>query len=313
MIHLGCALEFQQPCLVAESLAAACVHDEWPQQYLLPTQEATRRNPATKPVTLLEVINGLHNDPVIRSAVRLTDPLNKISDGLLSRVRDQLIPHLAQYQVQPEEDDLRQSMTEMMQTCAYMVGAAQSPGKVEALDFVMMHTVTLATFYPTFMAQDWISNHNKKRLLEWKAWSDAIMYAGCGCPTLYAERVLEYTAKQPQDGWPELFHRASVYRDDGHISKVIRSLYGLHRDETIAASGFFLDMGVFALRMAHMSLDSVERMSEPGKLKVPDKIRKTVAEEMGQDDEIVRVMVRWVRWCGVEGAWDDFPDLATKA
>ena len=29
---------------------------------------------------------------------------------------------------------------------------------------------------------------------------------------------------------------------------------------------------------------------------------------MGQDEEILRVMVRWVRWGGVEGAWDYFPD-----
>lgn len=292
---------------MAESLAAACIHDEWPQFFLFPTQEHARANEQKESKTLLDVLNDLRQDKEISSAVKQSDPINKISDGLLSRVCAQIVPYLAQFQVQPTPEDLKRRMTEMMHTCAYMVGAAQHPGKIEALDFVMMHTVTLSIFYPTFMEQEWISNHNKKRLLEWKAWSDAVMYAGCGCPPLYSERLTDYTPKQPQDGWPELAHRANVYRDDGHASKLIRALFALYHGEEPLDS-FPLARKDF-LTMAHMTLDSVERMEEPGKQKVPDRITKTIAEEMGQDDEIVRVMVRWVRWCGVEGAWDEFPDL----
>jgi hypothetical protein len=63
------------------------------------------------------------------------------------------------------------------------------------------------------------------------------------------------------------------------------------------------------LKLAHITMDSVERMLEPGYYKMTEKVRQMFAVGRGQDSEVVRVIVRWVRWCGVEGAWDDFPDL----
>ncbi|KAK4669952.1 uncharacterized protein QC763_207450 [Podospora pseudopauciseta] len=311
MIHLGCGLEFSQPCLVAEALAAGCVHDEWPEWFIFPVEEYLKSNPDVPSKSLLEIVTSLQSDPVIANAVTPDDPLNKISDGLLKKVAKELVPYLASYQVDATPEDLQQKTTAMIHTCAYILGAAQHPGKVEAIDFVMLHMSTLGIFYPTFMAQDWISNENKKRMLQWKAWGDAVMYAGCGCPKLYPERVTGYTPKRPQDGWPELCHRANVYGDDGHISKVIRAMLNT-QELPEPVEGFPLAKKDF-LKIAHLALDSVERMLEPGQYKVPDKIKKTVAEEMRQDEEIVRVMVRWVRWCGVEGSWDNFPDLVEKS
>ncbi|KAL4898964.1 hypothetical protein BDW74DRAFT_184241 [Aspergillus multicolor] len=306
MIHLGCALEFNQPLLVAEALAAGCVHDDWPNSFLFPTEELQSVHPETPTKSMLEIVNALHNDPAISNAVQLTDPINKISDGLLAKVREQLIPYLAQYRLAPTNEDLKAQTIDMIHTCAYMVGAAQHPGKVEALDFVMLHTLTLSIFYTTFLAQDWISPANKARLLHFKVWGDLVTYAGCGCPTLYADRVTGYEGKRPNDGWDELVHRACVYGDDGHISKVLRAL--VHAESLPAPRlGFPVRKEDF-IRIAHLGLDSVERMLEPAGYKVPERIRKHVGEEMGQDEEIVRVMVRWVRWCGVEGAWDEVPD-----
>ncbi|KAL3430658.1 hypothetical protein BDV09DRAFT_189045 [Aspergillus tetrazonus] len=306
MIHLGCALEFNQPLLVAEALAAGCVHDDWPNSFLFPIEEMQNAHSKTPCKSMLDIMDELHSDPVIRNAVQLTDPINKISDGLLAKVRDKLIPYLAQYCASPSEEELAQQTTDMVHTCAYMVGAAQSPGKVEALDFVMLHTLTLSIFYTTFLAQDWISSSNKARLLHFKVWGDLVTYAGCGCPTLYSDRITGYTPKRPTDGWMELAHRASVYGDDGHISKVTRAL--LHAQGLPDPRPEFPVQKEDFIKIAHMGLDSVERMLEPEQYKVPESIRKKVGEEMGQDEEIIRVMVRWVRWCGVEGAWDEFPD-----
>ncbi|KAL6237510.1 hypothetical protein BDW75DRAFT_238297 [Aspergillus navahoensis] len=306
MIHLGCALEFNQPLLVAEALAAGCVHDDWPNSFLFPTEEMQATNSEIPSKSMLDIMDELHSDPVISNAVQLTDPINKISDGLLAKVCDKLIPYLAQYRVRPAEEDLAQQTIDMVHTCAYMVGAAQCPGKVEALDFVMLHTLTLSIFYTTFLAQAWISPSNKARLLHFKVWGDLVTYAGCGCATLYADRITEYTPKRPTDGWTELAHRASIYGDDGHISKVTRAL--LHAQSLRSPRPDFPLQKEDFIKLAHMGLDSVERMLEPEQYKVPDRIRQTVGEEMGQDEEIIRVMVRWVRWCGVEGAWDEFPD-----
>ncbi|KAL4865123.1 hypothetical protein BDV12DRAFT_188379 [Aspergillus spectabilis] len=307
MIHLGCALEFNQPLLVAEALAAGCVHDDWPNSFLFPTEAHQKASSEAPTKLMLEIMEDLHNDSVISNAVQLSDPLNKISDGLLAKVRDEMIPYLARYRVTPTSEELDRQTVNMVHTCAYMVGAAQYPGKVEALDFVMLHTLTLSIFYTTFMAQNWITNENKARLLHFKVWGDLVTYAGCGCATLYADRITEYRPKRPNDDWKELAHRASVYGDDGHISKVTRAL--LHAENLPDPHpGFPLQKEDF-IKVAHLSLDSVERMLEPGQYRVPEKILKEVGEKMKQDEEIIRVMVRWVRWCGVEGAWNEFPDL----
>jgi hypothetical protein len=306
-------LEFQQPCLVAESLAAACIHDDWPLRFLLPVEKYRQSNPQTPSKPLLSIIDDLRSDPVISNAVKPSDPLNKISDGLMKRADKELIPYLAKFQVNPTPEDLAKKTAEMIQISAYICGAAQNPRKVEAIDFVMMHMTTLSIFFPIFMRQDWISNENKKRMLEWKGWSDAVMYAGCGCPRLYPERITNYAPKRPQDGWKEIIHRANTYEDDGHTSKLIRALLSAESvtEPFLGVEGFPLKKEDF-FKIAHITMDSVERMLDPGYFKVTEKVKKMYAEGKGQDDEVARVIVRWVRWCGVEGAWDDFPDLETK-
>ena len=295
---------------MAESLAAACIHDDWPVLFLLPTEKYFRANPDTPSQSLLSVIEALHRDPVISNAVKPNDRLNRISDGLLARVSEELLPYLAKFQVKPTPEDLAKKTAETINVSAYVMGAAQNPQKLEALDFVMLHMTTLSVFYPTFMKQDWISNENKKRLLEWKGWSDAVMYAGCGCPTLYPKRITNYAPKQPQDGWQEIIHRANAYGDDGHTSKLIRSLLNVETESSpfYGTEGFPLRKED-VLKVAHITMDSVERMLEPGYYKMTERVRQMYAVGCGQDDEVVRVIVRWVRWCGVEGAWEDVPDI----
>ena len=293
---------------MAEALAASCVHDEWPRKFIFPVEEYLKSHPDTPSKPFLDIVQDLRRDPAITNAVTPDDALNKI-DALLDKpAAKAMIPYLAQYQVDATPADLQQKTADMIHTCAYILGAAQHPDKVEAIDFVMLHMTTLGIFYPTFMAQDWISDASKKRLLQWKAWGDAVMYAGCGCPALYPERVVDYVPKRVGDGWPELCHRANVYPDDGHVSKVLRAVLSI---EQLPAPrpGFPIAKEDF-VKIAHITLDSVERIMEPGGYVVPDKIRKKM-EEMGQDDEIVRVMVRWVRWAGLKGAWDYFPDRVT--
>lgn len=281
--------------------------------FLLPAEKYRQSHPETSAQSLLSIIDELHDDPVISCAVKKEDPLNKISDGLLARVSQELLPFLTKFQVKPTPEDLAEKTAEMINVSAYILGAAQNPRKLEALDFVMMHMTTLSVFYPTFLKQDWISNENKARLLEWKGWSDAVMYAGCGCPTLYPERITKYAPKQPQDGWTEIIHRANAYGDDGHTSKLVRSLLnaGKESEPFTGREGFPLtkeDM----FKIAHMTMDSVERMLEPGYYKMTERVRQMYAVGCGQDDEVVRVIVRWVRWCGVEGAWDDVPNIPSK-
>ncbi len=311
MIHLGYGLEFNQPCLVAEALAAGCVHDDWPRKIIFPVEAHLKSHPNTPSKPILDVVLDLHNDRVVSTAVGPDDLLNKI-DALLSKPAavQAMVPYLAQYQAKSSTPaDLNREAADMIHTAAYILGAAQHPDKVVAIDFVMLHMLTLGLFYPTFLAQDWISAASKARLLRWKAWGDAVMYAGCGAAALYPDRIVGYAPKRAGDGWNELCRRAIVYPDDGHLCKVVRAVMSIGQLPE-PREGFPIGKEDF-VKVAHIALDSVERIMEPGGYKVPEKIRKRFGEEMKQDEEVIKVMVRWVRWCGVEGAWDYFPDLVS--
>ncbi|RMZ77744.1 hypothetical protein DV737_g4191, partial [Chaetothyriales sp. CBS 132003] len=242
IIHLGCGIEFGQPSLVAEALAAACVHENWPKTFLLPTETFVRSNKAGSSLPMLQVLESLRKNPDIVTGTKETDPFNKIPDGFLKRVTpEQLVPYLARFQVEPEPEDLRRKMSDMMHTTAYVLAAAQRPGKREAMDFVTLHAVTFAAFFPSIIAQEWLSDHDKARLLEATVRVDAVMYAGTGCPPLYAQRIVDYVPRHPSDGWPELFKRAIIYRDEGHAVA-----HDLHTTPTVAN----LSLAFYMLAMA---------------------------------------------------------------
>lgn len=309
MIHLGYALEFNSPGLVAEALAAACVHDDWPKDFLLPTETYVQSNADVPSKPLLQIFDSLRNDPHIFSAVEDTDPFNKIRDGLLKRVTGaQLVPHLSQFQVRPTPEDLQRKLEDMMHTCAYMVGAAQRPGKRERVDFVLLHSVTLAVFYPAILSLDWLTDLEKARLLEAKTRVDAVMYAACKCPVLYPERVVEYVPRSPKDGWEELFHRANVYQEEGHMVKLIRGLYCLEQlGET--EKGFPVQKRDF-MKIAHMSLDSVEEAMKSGGCNMSKEVFDGVAKRVGQGGKMVAEnMMRWVFYGGLPLAWQYVPEL----
>lgn len=310
MIHLGCALEFHQPSLVAEALAGGCVHENWPKTFLIPTEEHVRSKTDVPSRPLYQIFDSLRNNPVIASGVKDTDPFNKIPDGFLKRVTAyQLVPYLSQFQVKPEPEDLKRKMADLMYSTAYMLGAAQRPGKKETMDFVLLHTVTLAVFFPAILAQDWLSDHEKARLLEATARVDAVMYAGCGSPALYPSRIVDYVPQHPCDGWPELFHRSIVYRDEGHAVKLIRALYSLEQlDEP--EPGFPIAKKDF-LNIAHMAMDSIERaFGETDGNKLPKAVAEDVVQRVGHGGEmVVNNMTRWVFYGGLPKAWDHVSNL----
>ncbi|KAL7623787.1 hypothetical protein AAE478_005340 [Parahypoxylon ruwenzoriense] len=310
MIHLGCGLEFNQPSIVAEALAGACVHVNYPAQFLLPTEEYVKSNPGAPTKSLLQILEGLHQDPEISSGVRDTDPFNKIPDGLLKRVTpEKFVPYLSEFRVQPTEEDLQRKMSEVMHTCAYVLGAAQRPGKSEKMDFVILHGVTLTVFYPAILAQDWLTNEEKARLLEAKARVDAVLYAGCRTPTLYPSRIVNYEPRHPDDGWTQLFHRSIIYPDEGHVVKVIRALFSLEQLSESLPSDFPIMKKDF-FNIAHMAVDTVETAIKPDGHKMPADVSDAIEEQVGEGGEMVTGnMKRFVFYGGLDKAWDFVPDL----
>lgn len=313
MIHLGCGLEFDQPSIVAEALAGACVHDNWPKSFLLPTERYIQSNPFTPTKPLLQTLQDMREDLVIATGVKATDPSNKIPDGLLKRVSaDHLTPYLSQFQLKPTLTSLSDSLSEMMHTSAFVLGAMQMPGKREAIDFVQLHSVTLMVFYPAILALEWLSDAEKARLLEMKGRVDMILYAGCGSPALHPERVTAYVPTHPDHGWPELCHRANISRDEGHLAKLIRALYSLEALDDKEIPDLPVKKADF-IKIAHMALDSTERAMEPHGCKMPEQISEKIAGGIGLGgDMVVDNLKRFVLYSGLDKAWQYVHDVEDR-
>ena len=49
-----------------------------------------------------------------------------------------------------------------------------------------------------------------------------LSYAGQGTPELRLDWLKSHPSKYPNQGWAEVFDRATRHEDDGHMSKLIR-------------------------------------------------------------------------------------------
>ncbi|KAB8219477.1 hypothetical protein BDV33DRAFT_231532 [Aspergillus novoparasiticus] len=294
LINLGFALEFQQPFLAAECLASTCMHPPYPAEFLTATERHVESNGRPRSLPILSIVEGVRLDPVVATAVGPEDGNNRIADALLKRALKELIPYLSHFQVERTEEDLARKTAEILQASAYICGAAQHPRKVEALDFVMLHSLTAAVFFPTIIRQEWISIETRARLLEWKGRSDLITYAALGCPQLYPERITGYRPKKAATGWPDVVQRARVYQDDGHACKVIRALMCAENicQPFEGEEGFPLKKADF-LTLAHMTMDSVERMLDPNWVRQTEKVKQMSAQGRGQHSQVSAIMLRW--------------------
>ncbi|KAH7139061.1 hypothetical protein B0J11DRAFT_34197 [Dendryphion nanum] len=317
LLHLGFGLEFSQPCLVAESLAGACIHDDSPLSIVLPVEKHLTSNPSTATSSYLSIISALRADLQIRTAVQPDDPPNRLVDGLLPRAGHLLPAYLSQWRVKPTQEDIDFKLAEMIHSTTFISGAAQHPAKKPSIEFFMMHSTNLSIFFPIFMSLGWLSLEAKARLLNWKAWMDMAIYAANGCPQLYHDRISSYQPLYPGD-WESVIKRVNRFPDDGHTSKFIRAVMNAERISLArpeytdnANGGFPLRKGEF-LKIAHMGMDAVERIGGPD-WEIPDEDRKLYVERLGLHEEVAKIFLRNVRWCGLDGAWDGFADLEEKA
>ncbi|KAL3417758.1 hypothetical protein PVAG01_10768 [Phlyctema vagabunda] len=307
IISLGCGLEFQQPSLVAESLAGACVHEIWPSFFLQPAEQYALNHRPAEANSLLDVLNGFHANDKIRNGVKHTDGFNKLADGLLTRVTpDELAPYLSQFQVKADAVDLQHKMKDLMYTSMYTLAAAQQAGKRVAMDFVTLHSATTSVFYPVILAQEALSLEEKARILETAGRTSATMYAACGSPRLDPRVIQDYQPRSPEHGWPELIHRAIVYRDEGHAAKLVRALYSTEQLGD-PMPGFPISKADL-LRIAHMGMDSIELAFDEENGNGKPAAGPGIMARVGHGGEmVVNNMTRWIFYGGLEHSWDHIP------
>lgn len=111
IIHLGFGVEFHQPAIIAEALAQAAIHSDWMKPFLIGAEKAAKENNVTQSRTLVELLDAIKADEKVAKAPRWDDG-NKLRDGILKRVPEEMIKYASQYVVQPEE--LEEKTAEMM-------------------------------------------------------------------------------------------------------------------------------------------------------------------------------------------------------
>ncbi|KAJ6155460.1 HypA-like protein, partial [Penicillium chermesinum] len=189
LIHLGFALEFNQPAIVAQALAETAVHeDELGRMFFWPADEKAKKNTKTSYRPFLQLVNEVKEDSVIRSAVKKTDERKILA--LLTRAPERVLDLVAGYVV--PEDKLEEATADMTNAVSYFTGAAQRPKKAVKLDFFLLHSVTCSLFFSKFISLPWLDRATKARMLEWKGRFDLLSYASRGSPDLLLDEVSAY-------------------------------------------------------------------------------------------------------------------------
>ncbi|KAF2267272.1 hypothetical protein CC78DRAFT_531046 [Lojkania enalia] len=280
IIHLGFGVEFEQPAIIAEALAQAAVHDAWMMPLFLGCEKMVKeknpnRTPSTKSV--VEILDEIRADKKLSEAPQWGDG-NKIRDGLLKRVPDDMIKYASQYIV-ADEKELEEKTAEMINAIVYYTAAAQHPPHQVKIDFYYMHCVNCSIFFPVFLSQPWLSTPNKIRLLEWKVRNDLVMYASRRSPKLLISEIRDYKSKKNSE-WQDVFARVKSFPDDGHASKLVRALANGQKicEMFEGRKGFVVEGDMWRI-LGNMAIDSVEA-GEP----------------------------HWVRSCGFEEAWRGVPE-----
>lgn len=280
IIHLGFGVEFHQPAIIAEALAQAAVHDGWMQPLFIGAEQAASK-PSGPSKSIVELLDETHAEKRLAKAADVDG--NRIRDGILKTEAQTMIDIVAQYHIS-SASELEERTAEMTNAAAYFSGAAQRPNKAIKFDFFYMHCINCSIFFSAFLKQDWLSDANKIRLLEWKARNDVTLYASRGCPDLVADEIANYKPSKPSAGeadpWHDIFERVKNFADDGHGAKLVRALaHGQQICGPYEQKDNFRIRGDMWLQLGHMAIDSVEG-SEP----------------------------TWVRSAGFDSAWEKVPD-----
>lgn len=92
-----------------------------------------------------------------------------------------------------------------------------------AFDFWILHTLTASIGHVSLLKGESMTKAQKARLLEYSGRCFMMTYAGLGVPQLRLDYLCSHRSKLPDQGWPEVFDRATRHEDDGHMAKMIRA------------------------------------------------------------------------------------------
>ncbi|OAP56136.1 hypothetical protein AYL99_09315 [Fonsecaea erecta] len=316
LIHLGYGVEFNQPAIVAEALAQACVHSTYLDAFFELTAAAAK---TATPDTMVNLLDKIREDPIVSTAAHWEDG-QKVRDGVLARAKYEMIAYAAQWRLSAPytQESLEEAAAEVINADAYFTGAAQHPPKVVKMDFFYMHAVNSSIFLSVFLAQEWIAPPAKAKLVEWKGRLDLALYASRRAPRLLLDEIANYPANDNGREaslllcWDDMFAAASRFMDDGHTAKFIRALANGERacapyeNNGSKHAGSSVEDGGHGHVNGHANGDKLngenkhdDRWKIKGDMwrRLAMMVLDSVQPEKGE---------RWARSVGFDEAWNDF-------
>lgn len=283
LIHLGFAIEFNQPALVAEALAQTAVHEDWTgPRFLFPAEKAAGGVGKPGKKTMLQLLEEAAADKKLARSATWEDG-NKLRDGVLKRAPEEMIKYAAQFTV--SEEQVQEKFAETVDTCVYYTSAAQRPSKVVKFDFFLIHTVNSSIFFSKILALPFLTTRAKLRLLEMKGRMDLLMYISRNTPELYVDEITRYPVK---NDWDTIITHGNTHpHDDGHLSKLVRAL---KNGESVCR--------LFEAQAKERGLKITGDMW----LKIGNMVHDSVS---GKEEHHM-----WIRSTGFDEAWEQFEDRA---
>ncbi|KAI6353982.1 hypothetical protein MCOR25_008803 [Pyricularia grisea] len=299
LIQLMYGIEWDQPAIVAEGLAQACVHRDDLRAFMLAAERLSRerRQPGDDEMgSILSLYEAVTRHEKLSSAAREEDA-NKMRDGVLSRAGDEMAAMAARVRVRPEE--LHDRTVEMFNAAVYVAAGAavERPAKHAKFDFFLIHHVNVSPILLSINAASWIPTAAKVRLLEWKIRIDLVQYAARAVPALSLERIAAYEAK-PKD---DKFTTAAASGGTSNVSDLVSRLHDLDDD----------GHAIKLVRAAAIC----QQVSQPLEDKLGDRLPLRGKEIWNKVHHLIVDAAegpgpRWVRTTGLESAWKDVPDTS---
>lgn len=112
IIHLGFAIEFNQPAIIAEALAQTAIHEDWTgPRFLWPTEKAAGGVGKPGKKTISQLLEEARADKKLANSATWEDG-NKLRDGVLKRASEEMINCATQFTV--SEEQVQEKFAEMV-------------------------------------------------------------------------------------------------------------------------------------------------------------------------------------------------------
>lgn len=228
LIQLMFGVEWEQPAVIAEALAQACVHQTDLKRDLYAAEKAANEEYGGEPggegkkmPSIVSLLKEARDEPCLARV----DGENRYWDWVSSGVPDEMLKIMSKVKVAPE--DLDEKTVEMFNTVMFAAaGATFHPPKLNKFNFFFIHYVNAAPLYLVVNSLPWIPIETKVRLLEWKIRLDLLTYAAIGVPDLPLDKIKAYQPENPAVASmtaEEIMSKYHPMEDEGHAIKLARA------------------------------------------------------------------------------------------